>query len=100
MDQNLNKYNSIPFHEYLSKKDGDNIFIEYGNRLLKIKNAYGNIVAIVFFSKNINHVIIEDELLNKAMDKKEKAYYVYENGENGHDWLWFYGDLISVDQLF
>jgi hypothetical protein len=100
MSNEFDKYNSIPFQEYFSERGGQEVYIDYTNRLLKIQDKKGTTKAIVHFSNNINHEINIDELLNRSVDKKEKAYYVYENGIKGHDWLWYYGDFISLNELF
>ncbi|MBX7164327.1 MAG: hypothetical protein K1X49_11580 [Saprospiraceae bacterium] len=100
MSNDFDTYNSVPFQVYFSKKDGQEVCLDYINRLLKIQDQTGETKAVVYFFSSINHEINKDELLNRSIDKKGKAYYVYENGVQGHDWLWYYGDLISLDELF
>lgn len=99
MNSGFDKYNSITFSEYLLKKNGYDIVFDYDKHQLKINDLTGETTAIVYLSANIDHQIQRDELLNKVVDKKTKAYYVYENGIKGHDWLWHYGDLVSLNEL-
>lgn len=99
MNKGFDKYNSVTFQEYFSKNEGQEIYLDYINRLLEIQNKAGVSRAVVHFSNSIKHEINKNELLNKRGSKKERAYYVFENGVNGHDWLWYYGDMISIDEL-
>jgi hypothetical protein len=59
----------------------------------------GTTTSLVYLSANIDHQIQKDELLNVNHNIKEKAYYVYENGIKGYDWLWHYADLLSLKEL-
>ena len=98
MNEEFDKYHSIPFFQYYSKKNGTRININYERRTLSITDADISTVATVHFSNSIKDKIDIEELLNKKI-KKNKAYYVYENGTRGNDWLWYYGDLVSIEEL-
>lgn len=95
----FDKYNSVPFQVFFSKSNGHQVKLDYANRLLVIRDENNTTTAIVHFSNSITHEINMDELLNQSVEKKKKAYYVYENGTHGNNWLWYYGDLMSIADL-
>lgn len=98
MSNDFSKYNSVPFSEYFLKKCGNEIVLDNLNKLIKINDGNGYTISTIYLSANINHQIKVNELLSNA-DNKDKVYYVYENGHEGRDWLWHYGDLISINEL-
>ncbi|MGV3629758.1 MAG: hypothetical protein ACO1O6_01055 [Bacteroidota bacterium] len=99
MDTEFDKYNSITFQEYFSKRNGHKVYLSSNDQLIKIQNKTGMTTGVVHFSNSINHNINSEELLNSS-EKSKKAYYVYENGAHGYDWLWCYKDLMPINELF
>lgn len=99
MKTNDEKYNSIPFTAYFAERNGKEVIIDDVNRIVKIKDKDDNISGIVHYSININHTVDRNMLLDNTSQERDKVYYVYQDGTKGRDWLWHYGDLISLDKL-
>jgi hypothetical protein len=96
---NFDRYNSIPFEKYLEKIKGDKFNVDNENRCITIFDNLGNVKAKVLYSAKI--ISIEDEmLLLNASNPRTIVYYVYEDGVKNCDWLWCYGDLKNIEDLF
>lgn len=99
MNNKDEEYKSIPFTTYFSERNGKEVFIDNTNRIIRIRDGVSNLVGVVYFSDNINHIVHKEDLLGITDQPIEKVYYVYQNGAKGYDWLWHYGDLIQLDEL-
>jgi hypothetical protein len=96
---NFDQYNSIPFEQYLEKKEGDKFYVDNENRCVTIFDNLGNIKAKVLYSAKIISIEHDISLLNK-IGPRTNIYYVYEDGIKNCDWLWFYGNLGNIEDLF
>jgi hypothetical protein len=85
---------TITFPDYCSKLGADSISIKE-KTILITKNQ--TIVRTLYYSKSITVLPSLVELFIMKGDEG-RAFYVYENGHEGKDWLWYY-DLQDIHRL-
>ncbi len=99
MTNEFDIYKSIPFTQYFQKINGSSINIDFKKRVVEIYDNANNLLNKVNFSAQIIEEFDKNELLKSSDQDRNKAYYVFVNGTNGLDWLWFYGDLINISEI-
>ena len=84
--KNIEKQNSISFHDYFIKVKGEYIEIDLINNKVMI---YGNnIISKLLLSKSINHHFTFKELMKIEHKIGDYLFFVFENGYDNQNWLW------------
>lgn len=99
MPNEFDIYKSIPFIQYYQKVNGSSIKIDLEKRVVEIYDNSNIFKSKVNFSSKIIEEFDENDLLKSSDLNRNKVYYVFVNGTNGLDWLWFYGDLINISEI-
>ncbi|MBU3658269.1 MAG: hypothetical protein FGM14_00185 [Flavobacteriales bacterium] len=100
MNNENNEYQSIPFIEFYEKTKGSRINLDFEKRIVEIYDNNDNLLKIIHFSVQIDAVFDVNELLLTYEQGRKKVFFVYENGNKGLDWLWYYGDLFDLSTMF